>query len=130
MQPHPFFVSPFSPPDREAEFCWLCNFYWFVGSVCDIIALKEGIFMKLKLEFVLREIAGDLLLIPAGKTALDLNGMLTLNEVGAEIWKLLPEVETEDEIVARLLESYEVDEATLRADVSEFLDMLRKLGIV
>jgi len=86
--------------------------------------------MKLKLEFVLREIAGDLLLIPAGKTALDLNGMLTLNEVGAEIWKLLPEVETEDEIVSRLLETYEVDEATLRADVSEFLASLRSLGIV
>ena len=86
--------------------------------------------MKLKLEFVLREIAGDLLLIPAGKTALDLNGMLTLNEVGAEIWKLLPEVETEDEIVARLLETYEVDEITLRADVSEFLASLRSLNIV
>ncbi len=94
------------------------------------MGVKEGIFMKLKLEFVLREIAGDLLLIPAGKTALDLNGMLTLNEVGADIWKLLPEVETEDEIVTRLLEDYEVDEATLRADVSEFLGMLRNLGIV
>ena len=86
--------------------------------------------MKLKLEFVLREIAGDLLLIPAGKTALDLNGMLTLNEVGADIWKLLPEVGTEDELVARLLEDYDVDEETLRADVSEFLDTLRGLGIV
>ncbi len=86
--------------------------------------------MKLKLEFVLREIAGDLLLIPAGKTALDLNGMLTLNEVGAEIWKLLPEVESEDEIVARLLADYEVDETTLRADVTEFLATLRSLGIV
>ena len=86
--------------------------------------------MKLKLEFVLREIAGDLLLIPAGKTALDLNGMLTLNEVGAEIWKLLPEVESEDEIVSRLLEQYEVDEKTLRADVSDFLASLKSLGIV
>ena len=86
--------------------------------------------MKLKLEFVLREIAGDLLLIPAGKTALDLNGMLTLNEVGAEIWKLLPEVESEDEIVSRLLEQYEVDEKTLRADVSDFLANLKSLGIV
>ena len=46
--------------------------------------------MKIKREFVLREIAGDILLVPVGKTALDLNGMLTLNEVGAEIWKMLP----------------------------------------
>ena len=86
--------------------------------------------MKLKLEFVLRDIAGDLLLVPAGKTALDLNGMLTLNEVGAEIWKVLPEVETEEEIVTRLLQDYEVEESVLRADVSEFLSALRSLGIV
>ena len=48
--------------------------------------------MKIKREFALREIAGDILLVPTGKTALDLNGMLTLNAVGAEIWKMLPEV--------------------------------------
>ena len=39
--------------------------------------------MNVKLDFVLREIAGETLLVPAGKTALDLNGMLTLNETGA-----------------------------------------------
>ena len=55
--------------------------------------------MKIKREFVLREIAGDILLVPAGKTALDLNGMVTLNAVGAEIWKMLPEVKDADEIV-------------------------------
>ena len=60
--------------------------------------------MKIKREFVLREIAGDILLVPTGKTALDLNGMLTLNGVGADIWKMLLEVENEDEIVRRLLE--------------------------
>ena len=65
--------------------------------------------MKIKREFALREIAGDILLVPTGKTALDLNGMLTLNAVGAEIWKMLPEVENEDEIVSRLMQEYEAD---------------------
>ena len=51
--------------------------------------------MELKREFVLREIAGDTLLIPTGRTALDLNGMLTLNELGAEIWRLLPQAEND-----------------------------------
>ncbi len=86
--------------------------------------------MKVKLEFVLREIAGDILLVPAGKTALDLNGMLTLNEVGAEIWRMLPEVENEEEIVARLVQDYDADPAQVRADVAEFLERLRDLGIV
>lgn len=86
--------------------------------------------MKIKLEFVLREIAGDILLVPAGKTALDLNGMLTLNEVGAEIWKMLPEVENEEEIVARLVQDYDADPAQVREDVAEFISHLRELGIL
>lgn len=86
--------------------------------------------MKKKLDFILREIAGDLLLVPTGKTALDLNGMLTLNEVGGEIWKLLDEVDSEEEIVNRLLEEYEVEREELQGDVREFLDKLRELGIL
>lgn len=86
--------------------------------------------MKKKLDFVLREIAGDLLLVPTGKTALDLNGMLTLNEVGGEIWKMLDEVESEEEIVDRLLEDYDVQREELQQDVREFLDKLRELGIL
>lgn len=86
--------------------------------------------MKIKLDFVLREIAGDILLVPVGKTALDLNGMLTINEVGAEIWKMLPEVENEEEIVRRLLQDYEAEPAQVRKDVSEFMKRLKELGIL
>ena len=86
--------------------------------------------MKIKCEFVLREIAGDILLVPAGKTALDLNGMLTLNEVGADIWKMLPQVENEEEIVARLVQDYDADPAQVREDVAEFISHLRELGIL
>lgn len=86
--------------------------------------------MNVKREFVLREIAGDLLLVPTGKTALDLNGMLTLNEVGAEIWRMLPEVKDEDEIVERLLQDYEATAEEIRPDVSAFLGKLRELNIL
>lgn len=86
--------------------------------------------MNVKREFVLREIAGDLLLVPTGKTALDLNGMLTLNEVGAEIWRMLPDVKDEEEIVQRLLRDYEATAEEVRGDVSAFLDRLRELHII
>ena len=86
--------------------------------------------MKIKLDFVLREIAGDLLLVPAGQTAMDLNGMIILNEVGGEVWKLLPEVADEEELISRLLEEYDVEEAVLRKDVEAFLGELRALNIL
>lgn len=86
--------------------------------------------MKVKLEFVTREIAGDTLLVPVGKTSLDLNGMLTLNELGAEIWQLLPDAADEEAIVQSILQKYDASEDTVRADVHEFLEKLHNLGII
>lgn len=86
--------------------------------------------MKIKLQFVTREIAGDTLLVPVGKTSLDLNGMLTLNELGAEIWKMLPEAADEEAVVQRILAEYDVSEDIVRTDVHEFLKKLRNLGIL
>ena len=45
--------------------------------------------MKVLKEFVLREIAGDYVIIPTGKTVLTFNGLITVNEVGADLWKML-----------------------------------------
>ena len=42
--------------------------------------------MKVQKEFVLREIAGDYVIIPTGKTVLSFNGLITVNEVGADLW--------------------------------------------
>lgn len=86
--------------------------------------------MKVKRDFVLREIAGETLLIPAGKTALDLNGMITLNEVAADIWQMLPEAEDEEAVVQRILADYDAEETQIRRDVADFLGRLRELGIV
>ena len=85
--------------------------------------------MNVKLDFVLREITGETLLVPAGKTALDLNGMLTLNETGAALWRMLPEAA--EALTQGLLQEFEGAPAEqVRADVEEFLARLRELGIV
>lgn len=86
--------------------------------------------MKCNLQFVAREVAGEYLLVPVGKTTLDLNGMLTLNEVGAFLWEKLPEAENEAALVNAVLEEYEADRAEVEKDVSEFLGKLRELKII
>ncbi len=86
--------------------------------------------MQIKKQFTLREAAGEYLLIPTGKSALDLNGMITTNEVGATIWKLLPNVADEEALVRQILEEYEADESQVRTDVHAFLEQLRGIGIV
>lgn len=86
--------------------------------------------MKLNHEFVLREVAGETLLVPVGTATLSLNGMLVLNGCGRFLWERLPAAETEDSLINALLEEYEVDRETAIRDVREFLAELRKLDIV
>ncbi len=86
--------------------------------------------MVIKKELIKREIAGDVILVPVGKTVLESNGLFVLNELGAFIWDRLPQIEQEQELLQQVLAEYEVDEATARADIAEFLAQLRKLDIL
>ena len=86
--------------------------------------------MEIKKEMILRTIAGDNILVPGADVVLDLNGLFMLTETGAFIWKMLPNVKTEDEIVAKMLEEYDVDRETAQKDVTEFLVRLRNFGII
>lgn len=86
--------------------------------------------MKVQKEFVLREIAGDYVIIPTGKTVLTFNGLITVNEVGADLWKMLQSEVSFDDLLKGILETYDVDEETAREDIQEFLDTLIEGGIL
>ena len=86
--------------------------------------------MKVKIEAVLREIAGDHVLVPVGDTVIEHNGLFALSEVGARIWELLPECESADEITDKLLEEFEAPRETVSRDVKEFLEKLFALGLI
>ena len=86
--------------------------------------------MLIKKEFVLREIAGDYVLVPIGKTSGEFKGLFPITETGAFIWNLLPEAENQDYIIEKFLTEYDVDRETVTSDVSEFLDNLRNFGII
>lgn len=86
--------------------------------------------MKIKKELIIREIAGDVILVPVGKTVLENNGLFLLNEVSADIWKMLCEGKDQAEITAALAEMYDADPNVIWADVEEFLEDLVKKGIL
>lgn len=86
--------------------------------------------MKVQKDFVLREIAGDYVIIPTGKTVLTFNGLITVNEVGADLWKMLQSEVSFDDLLKGILETYDVDEETAREDIQEFLDTLIEGGIL
>ena len=86
--------------------------------------------MKIKKELVKRDIAGDTILVPVGKTVNDSRGMFILNELAAFIWDRLEAAETEQALVDAVVAEYEVTAAVAAEDVHAFMEKLRELGII
>ena len=80
--------------------------------------------------FVVRQIAGETVAIPAGAAARALSGLLALNGSGRLLFERLQTEQTEDSLVQFLLEQYEIDEVTAKSDVAEFLEILRTNGVL
>ena len=86
--------------------------------------------MKIKKELIKREIAGETILVPVGKTVFDSNGLFALNEVGGFLWDLLPQAETEDALLEAVLAEYDVSAQEAAKDIAEFLNKLRQMEII
>jgi len=86
--------------------------------------------MKLNGTFTLREVAGEVLVIPVGATALELNGMIILNPVSKVIWECLEKGTSEGEILQSILERFDVEEETAKTDIQEILEQLRKQNLI
>ena len=80
--------------------------------------------MKIKDGFILREVAGDTIAMPSGD--MELNGMITLNETGAFLWKLLETETTEEELTAAIMKQYTVEEQIAKTAVHNFVEKLKE----
>ena len=81
--------------------------------------------MKLKEGFLLREVAGQTVVLPTGGD-LDLNMMITLNETAKFLWEKLENEIDEAGLVSALMAEYEVDEETAKASVIGFVAKLKE----
>ena len=82
--------------------------------------------MKIKSGFILKEIAGENILMfldPALK-----NKVISLNETGVFLFNLLSEGKNEEEILSSFLNEYDVDEARAKEDIKKFIAPLCKIG--
>ena len=86
--------------------------------------------MKRIKEYIKRNIAGEIVLVPAGQTAEDFNGMITLTESGDFIWEHLEEARDFNHLVELILEEYDIDKETAVQDASAFLMQLLQAGMI
>ena len=85
--------------------------------------------MKIKSDFVMREIAGEKIVVPTGDAA-QMNALITLNGVADFIWECLQEDRTAEEVKEMVLLNYEVDQETAGCDVDGFLEALRQCDML
>lgn len=86
--------------------------------------------MKINPNFIAREIAGELVIVPIGDSSMPETGLISANEVGAFIWHQLENGKEIDAIVAAILDEFDVDEESARKDTEEFIDSLKTIGAV
>ena len=86
--------------------------------------------MKLKYEFVERLIVDEYVLVPAGEAARTFGGMITTSEVGATIMRALKQDVSQAELLALLMEEYDVDAQTANIDLNAFVQQLRELNVL
>ena len=80
--------------------------------------------MKIVKEFILREIAGECVLVPTGATTQEFNGLITLSDTARFIWEHIEQADSLEDMVQKILEEYEIDEETARKDAIAFIGQL------
>ena len=87
--------------------------------------------MKIKTGFVIEEVGNSYLAVATGERAATFRALVRLNSTGAFLWNKLSDNDLSfDELLACLLEEYDVSEEVARRDITAFADMLLKADIL
>lgn len=86
--------------------------------------------MKINKDFMIRDIAGETVIVPTGKVSHNFNGMITMNEVASFILQNIEQCNNEDELIEKVFDEFEIDKNTIINDTRDFLQQLLSIGII
>lgn len=87
--------------------------------------------MKLNENLILREVAGEYMIVNPFSETMDMTQILTLNETAAWLWQQATGKEFDETyLVDRLCEEYDVDRETAAADVHEMCMQWQRNGLL
>lgn len=81
-------------------------------------------------DYILREIAGEFVLVSVGSGVADFCGIVNLNPAARVLWMKLEKGATEKELVDELLDKFYVTEEKAAADVRKTLQLLEERRLV
>ena len=84
--------------------------------------------MKLKKDYVLRQVARNWVVLPLGEETVNFSGMLKLNDSGAMLWQAMEQGADRQALSAKLVSEYGISGEAAAADVDAFLEKLARMG--
>ena len=85
--------------------------------------------MRIKEGFLLRQVAGNTVVVPIGDEAVEFNGVITINESGKFIWELMQEGIEKEELLEKFMKEYSLSEEEAKEDIRAFIQILLDNGI-
>ncbi len=86
--------------------------------------------MKIKSGYILRQVMDIYVVIGIGSDAYTPNQIMSVNETGAFLWKLLEEGTEIQPMIDALVKEYETDAETAEKDVKTFIEQLRDKKLI
>ena len=86
--------------------------------------------MEIKKDFNLRKIAGEYILMPKNTSQKGYNGLISLNEVEALVWKNLEGCKSEEEMLSLITNTYIMKKSDAKKDLGDFLNQLEAADII
>ncbi len=86
--------------------------------------------MKIKEGFVLKDVAGNKVVLPVGERQAELKGFITFNDVGADVFNMLDGTNSVEEIVNAIVNNYNAPHDVVLADVNNLIEKMRAQGLI
>lgn len=85
--------------------------------------------MRIKEGYVLREVADSFIVLQVSGEV-QANRLITLNETGAFLWRLLENGATREEMIAKTEEEYDASRKRIEKDVDFLLSKMREANLL
>ena len=87
--------------------------------------------MKIKKDYVIKQIGKELVIVPIKDEAIRFNGIITVNKTGAFLFEQLQKEDlNEEQLVQRILENYEAEEKVVRKDIFDFIKISKEHQLI
>lgn len=86
--------------------------------------------MKIKDGYILKDVAGEKIVIATGEQKLNFNGVMTFNSVGADVFNMLDGTNTVEDIANKIAQDYGVSVERVKTDVENLIKKMKEHNLI